>query len=514
MGIIGTLKKRAINRIHKLNRRQLKRHAPEELQHNILVKLLQTARNTAFGKEHHFEEILESDNIPKSFAEHVPIRTYDEMWEWWGRSYHYVEPNVFWPGRPKYFALSSGTSGKPVKRIPVSEQMIKSIRRAGIKQFLAQSNCDLPAGYYDRKTLLFGASSRLHSNGHSYEGYISGISIKESPPWFSMLTEPSRKILEEDWDAKLRKIIEKAPEWDIGSICGLPNWVQLLCERIIEHYHVNTIHDIWPNLAIFVHGGVPFHTYRANFDAMLKRPIAYLGVYSASEGYFAYQEYPDGDMRLIVDNRVYYEFIPFNGENFHPDGTLKDEHQALDITQVQDGMEYALVITTCSGTWRYLIEDVIEFTSVEKMEIKVVGRTQGFLNICSEHVSEENMNYAIKAVGERFGFNIKEYTSIGRNYNDNEFAHYWYIGCDNPTVDPNAVRDYLDETLQNINFYYRDERVLLLKHIIVELLPNKRFYDWLAQKGKVGNQHKFPRLLKDKDFEEWNAFIKEKSVQN
>jgi hypothetical protein len=277
-------------------------------------------------------------------------------------------------------------------------------------------------------------------------------------------------------------------------------------EKVIERYKVKNIHEIWPNLSVFVHGGVSFEPYKKGFEKLLGKPLIYIETYLASEGFIAYQNRPDTHaMKLVLNNGIFFEFVPFNEENFTPEGNLVPEPKVMLIDEIQEGKDYALLISTNSGAWRYLIGDTIRFTSKSKCEIIITGRTKHFLSLCGEHLSVDNMNTAVKHASEVFNIAISEYTVHAVEYN-NLFAHQWYLACDDQ-VDIKALKDCIDNKLKEINDDYQTERKHALQDILIEVLPVKVFNDWMDHKGKSGGQHKFPRVMKGVQLEDWNNFI-------
>ena len=291
-------------------------------------------------------------------------------------------------------------------------------------------------------------------------------------------------------------------------VCGVPAWIQILFERIINYYKVNTIHDIWPNLVMYVHGGVSFTPYKKGFEKLLSKPLIYIETYLASEGFIAYQDHPDSSgMKLVLNNGIFFEFIPFTEKNFDSDGSMRKNPETLTINQVNENTEYALLISTCAGAWRYLIGDTIKFTSLENHEIVITGRTKQFLSLCGEHLSQDNMNNAINMLSDQLDIDIKEFTVAGINY-ENLFAHKWYIGTDD-NIDTKIFKERLDENLKILNDDYRVERIAALKEVFVEILPANIFYDFMRMKGKEGGQNKFPRVLKNDRHVEWEKFLSE-----
>jgi hypothetical protein len=317
------------------------------------------------------------------------------------------------------------------------------------------------------------------------QGDLSGIQAAKLPFWFQHFYKPGKRIAKtRNWDAKLDEITKKAKDWDIGIIVGVPAWIQILMEKIIKYHKVAHVHEIWPNLKVYVHGGVSFDPYRKGFEKLLGKPIHYIETYLASEGFVAFQAYPNRrSMRIVLNNGIFYEFVPFEDKNFDANGEVKPEAETFMIDEVEEGKEYAILLSSCSGAWRYLIGDVIKFTSLEESEIVITGRTKHFLSLCGEHLSVDNMNKAIELVANDLNIAVKEFTVAGIHH-DNLFAHHWYVGTDD-VIDKKLIRDKLDEHLKILNDDYAVERSAALKEVFVEVLPVKTFYDWMQSKGKV-----------------------------
>jgi len=506
MALLGSILKQAID--FRKSIPQLPKNA-NRTQARTLRKLLSRAEYTAFGEQYNFSKILNEKDIIKAFQQNVPTHDYNKIFRrWWYRSLN-GEPFICWPGRVKYFALSSGTSESSSKQIPVTKDMIRAIRRASMKQLLAQSHYNLPKEHFERGILMLGGSTHLNFNGTYFEGDLSGITASNIPFWFQHFYKPGRRISRErDWNAKLDEIVQTAKSWDLSTICGVPAWVTILFERIIEHHKVKTIHDIWPNLNIYVHGGVSLAPYKKGFEKLTARPLIFMETYLASEGFMAYHNHPNSEgMKLVLDNGIFFEFVPFTENNFDADGNMKENPETFSIADVQEGTEYALLLSTCSGAWRYLIGDTIKFSSLKNQEIIITGRTKHFLSLCGEHLSQDNMNRAIELVAEELNIEIKEFTVVGIPYGS-LFAHKWFIGTDD-LVDAVILKEKIDEQLKNLNDDYRVERIAALKDVFVEVLPSSVFYEWMEQKGKMGAQNKFPRVMKNKHLAEWEEFLKQ-----
>jgi len=509
MAILGTLLQKGIKLRETLEQEY---SSPLELQKKELKELLITASGTEFGKYYDFHSILSTfrkgpKGFYRAFKANVPIHDYNKIYkDWWQLSRKGVK-NICWPGRVKYFALSSGTSEASSKYIPVTKDMTMAIRRTSVRQVLTLSKYDLPVELFEAGILLIGGSTHLNKKGSYFEGDLTGIQAAKLPFWFQHFYKPGKKIASNrNWDAKLQEIVQKAPDWNIGIVVGVPAWIQILLERIIAYHKVDHIHDIWPNLRVYVHGGVSFDPYRKGFEKLLGRPIYYIETYLASEGYIAFQVEPKKkSMKLVLNNGLFYEFIPFDEKNFFPSGEIRPEAQALLIDEVEEGKEYAILLSNCAGAWRYLIGDVIKFVSVDEAEIIITGRTKHFLSLCGEHLSVDNMNKAIELLANELNVAIPEFTVAGIPHGS-LFAHHWFLGTD-AKVDPKVVREKLDQYLKELNDDYAVERSAALKEVVVDIYPVKIFYKWMETRGKVGGQNKFPRVMNSNLLEEWTSFL-------
>jgi len=479
----------------------------------VLKKLLRKAQFTEFGQQYRFDEILLSKHVGKKFQELVPTYNYDSIYnQWWQRTLEGI-PDVCWPGKIKYYALSSGTSEAASKYIPITNDLLKGNKIVMIKQLLSlRSYENVPLTSVSKGWLALGGSTQLQKGTGYFAGDLSGITAKKAPIWFQPFYKPGKKIAKEkDWNKKLKDIVEKAPQWDIGFVVGVPAWVQMCMEMIIEKYQLNNIHEMWPNLDFFVHGGVSFEPYKKGFEKLLGKPITYIETYLASEGFIAYQDkqYTKG-MKLVLNEHIFMEFVSFDDNNFDSDGNLLSTANALMVHEVEENKDYALLISTTAGAWRYLIGDTIRFINKERGEIIITGRTKHFLSLVGEHLSVDNMNKAIQLASEELNISIPEFTVAGIPYN-NFFAHQWYIACNN-NVNAEALKNIIDEKLKQLNDDYAVERKSALKETFVEVLTPQQFMDFMKLKGKVGGQHKFPRVLKGKMLQEWQHFLKKELV--
>ena len=483
---------------------------PKRQQLRVLKKLLKKARFTEFGQKYRFDDILLSKNPAKQFQESVPVHDYNKIYEeWWQKTLDGI-PDVAWPGKIKYYALSSGTSESASKYIPVTKDMLRSNQVNYLRQMISLIGYEhLPRNAITKGFLMLGGATDLKKGKAGwYAGDLSGILAKNRPFWFQTFYKPGGRIARiQDWNEKLNEIVEKAPGWDIGYIVGVPAWCQMCMEMIVEHYKVKTIHDIWPNLGFFVHGGVAFEPYKKGFEKLLGKPIVYIENYLSSEGFIGYKdrEHAKG-MRLILDNNIFMEFVPFDDHNFDSEGKMVANPESLLIHEVEEGRDYALLMSTNAGAWRYLIGDTLRFVDRQRCEVVITGRTKHFLSLVGEHLSVENMNRAVEMTSDEFNISIPEFAVVGFPY-ENMFAHKWYIACDD-AIDPEMLINRIDEHLCKLNDDYATERGSALKKVFVQVLPEASFMKFMEQKGKLGSQHKFPRVLKGKVLEEWNEFLK------
>ena len=489
--------------------------SPRRQQIKVLKKVLKKARFTEFGQQYRFDEILLSKHPEKKFQELVPTYNYSKIYkQWWHRALEGF-PDVCWPGKVKYFALSSGTSEAASKYIPITNDLMRGNRIVMIKHLLTlRSYTNIPVRSIGKGWLMMGGSTDLQKGAGYYAGDLSGITAKKLPFWFTPFYKPGKKIArEKDWNKKMEEIVESAPQWDISFLVGVPAWIQMCMEQIIARYNLNTIHDIWPNLSFFVHGGVSFEPYKKAFEKLLSKPLTYIETYLASEGFIAYQDlqFAKG-MKLVTNEHIFLEFVPFDDKNFDHEGNMIELPEALMIHEVEEGRDYALLISTTAGAWRYLIGDTVRFVDKVRCEIIITGRTKHFLSLVGEHLSVDNMTKAVQLASEEMNVSIPEFTVAGVPCGS-FFAHEWFVACDDK-VDANRLGNKIDDHLKLLNDDYAVERKSALKDIRVMVLPENKFMDFMTQNGKVGGQHKFPRVLKGKIFEDWKKFISVGSIQS
>ncbi len=505
MPIIGKLIKRTNSISYKRN---LKKKNDFSRQITLLKRALNRSKFTAFGMHYDFESYCSSLDVFDQFQKHVPIQDFDALYDQWLYQTLEGKRDITWPGKVKYFALSSGTTGSPSKRIPVTHQMIRSFQKVSVKQLATLHELDLPEEFYQAQILPVGGSTRLVKGENHIEGDLSGILRKHAPLVASPFTKPEKHISQQaDWNTKLQMMVEKAPEWNIGVLAGVPSWCILLMEKVIEHHGLKSIHDVWPNFHVYVHGGVFMAPYEKRLQRVLGQKVHLIDTYLASEGYFGYQtDVNRKSMKLLLDTGVFFEFVPFTSDYFDSEGNLIDKHTAFSIDEVQPQLDYAIVVSTNAGLWRYLIGDLVQFTDIEKHEIILTGRIKQYLSLCGEHLSLDNINTAIDSVAKEENIEITEFTIIAY---EEELTHHWFLGTEND-VDADGLMQKIDQKICSLNDDYACSRKVNLKKPMVTVLSPQLFYDFLEKIGKTGSQFKFPRVIGQTQKQDWLEFVAKK----
>jgi len=506
MSLLGTIIKKG------LEWNQLLLESPVDAtpaQHQQLRKLLSTAKDTAIGKYYGYAELLEHDDLEAAFRERVPLVDYHQMHaQWWKQQEKY--PDITWPGHPDFFALSSGTTGSKSKRIPITADFIQSMRDVGKSMVRALPDYHLPETLYESEILMLSSSADLVDSKHGYRmGEISGINVSNFPGWYDMFYRPGQEIAAiDDWDERCAAIVKEAPNWDIGAICGIPSWVLLLLRAIIKEHKLNTIHDLWPSLRVYASGGVAFETFRSDFEEVTEKPLIIMDTYLASEGFFAYTTSPDTmDMRLALEHGYYYEFIPFDERGVDDRGQILDNPECISIRDVELDQDYVLVVSSCSGAWRYIIGDTIRFTSIEPHNIVITGRTKFFLNVVGSQLSEEKLDAGILAATESAGISVNEYMVAALQDDEGDYLHHWVVVTDDAVEDELAFAKMLDENLQGVNKNYAVARSKALKRITTQIISKQQYYDYLDQQKKKGGQVKTPKVMTSTKMEELLEFL-------
>jgi len=471
---------------------------PIEVQNEIFSYLLKTARKTEFGKEYAFGEIKDL----KTFKERVPIHTYEDI-------YPYIEKllngkqNVLWPSEIKWFAKSSGTTNAKSKFIPVSQEALTDCHFKGGKDMLGiYFNNHPDSKIFTGKGLAIGGSQQINqfdSNSNSYYGDVSAVIMSNLPFWAQLARIPSLEIaLMSEWEEKIEKMATTTIEENVTNIVGVPTWTVVLLQRILEITGKKHIHEVWPNLEVFIHGAVSFEPYEALFKKLApSRNMNYLETYNASEGFFGIQDQPSSrDLLLMLDYGIYYEFIPF--EN------VGDENpETIGLEDVELHKNYALVISTNAGLWRYMIGDTVKFTSLDPYRIRISGRTKHFINAFGEELIVENAESAIRQACEKSSAIIGDYTA-GPRYLEKgkKGGHEWIIEFKERPDDMSLFVEVLDDTLKGLNSDYEAKRYknIALEPPIIHAATTGTFYKWMKKRGKLGGQHKVPRLSNNREY--------------
>lgn len=504
MPIIGGLIKKAIELTQAFNEQD----RPIHLQGQQLKKLLQKASSTAFGQYYGFAFLSETEDPIQAYQAAVPIFDYDQMRHWWEQQQKY--PHITWPGKPDFFALSSGTTGKESKRIPVTDDMLQSFRNVSLAQVQSLQNFDLPPTFFEKQILALGSSTDLQPYKGHLEGEISGINASNAPDWFDFFYKPGKEIAQiNDWDQRLAAIVKAAPNWDIGALAGIPSWILMMLKAIIKRHHLSSIHELWPDLQVYTTGGVAFEPYRESFEALFDRKVQYMDTYLASEGYFAFNARPGTDaMQLALQQGMFYEFVPFDETGFDDAGHLLADPVVKTIEEVEEEKDYALLVSTPAGTYRYMIGDTVKFTDVARGEILITGRTKYFLNVVGSQLSEEKLNQAIQQLSRELGVAINEFSVAALKDENDHYYHHWILGTDE-AIEPHRATELLDQFLKELNKNYRIARSKALKYIQLQQIPKEGFYEWLEVNKKKGGQIKVPKVMTAEKMQEFVSFLKQ-----
>ena len=468
---------------------------PEDVQNELLLKLLNKAKNTKLGKEKEFASIKNY----KDFTAKVPIQKY-ETFEPLIERCRKGEQNIFWPSDIKWFAKSSGTTNAKSKFIPVSDDALEYCHmKAGKDMLCWYINNNPKTQLFTGKGLRLGGSSEVYQDNGSYFGDLSAIIIENMPFWADFSSAPSQEVaLMSNWETKMDAIIDETINENITSLAGVPSWMLVLLNRVLERTGKDNILEVWPNLEVYFHGGVNFNPYREQYKKMIpKKEFKYYEIYNASEGFFAIQDRNHSkELLLMLDYGIFYEFIPmsdYNGEN----------SKTIPLSEVKKDIDYALIITTNGGLWRYLIGDTIRFTSLDPYRIKITGRTKHYINVFGEELNIENVEDALKMACEKTSATISDYT-VGPIFmsGKEKGSHEWIIEFNNKPDSMSYFTEVLDNALKSINSDYEAKRYLNMTLMPPKVHQVKQglFYSWLKKKNKLGGQHKVPRLSNTRDF--------------
>ena len=468
---------------------------PEEVQDEVLHQLLSFAEDTEIGRKYDFESIASYE----TFAERVPIVSYEEVEPMIERSRR-GEQNIFWPTTIKWFAKSSGTTNAKSKFIPVSSEALEDCHYKSSKDLLClYLNNNENSQLFTGKSLRLGGSKELYQDNGTVFGDLSAILIDNMPFWAELSSTPSNKVsLMSEWETKLQAIIKESVQENVTSLAGVPSWMLVLLNNVLEQTGKEHLFSVWENLEVYFHGGVSFTPYKDQYSRLLPRKnFNYYEIYNASEGFFAIQDRNNADdLLLMLDYGIFYEFIPM--ETY---GT--SEQITLPLWNVKVGRNYAVIITTNAGLWRYKIGDTVRFTSTNPYRIKITGRTKHHINVFGEELIIENAEEALKTICIKTGSEIKDYTVAPIFMEGKEKgAHEWIIEFRKAPEELAYFIEILDNALKSLNSDYEAKRYnnITLKLPKVHIARENLFYDWLKSKDKLGGQHKIPRLSNKRDY--------------
>ena len=473
-------------RIHQI---ELFKKYPLEVQNEVLISLLKNAKNTEFGIKYNFNSI----NNYSSFSKNIPITDYESFFKYIERSIK-GESNIFWSSPIKWYAQSSGTTNSKSKFIPVSKESLEECHyKAGKDVLCLYVNNNEDSNLFSGKSLRLGGSKKLYENNNNYFGDLSAILIDNLPLWAELLSAPSNEIsLMDKWDEKIKAIINSTLNENITSLAGVPSWMLILLNKILEDRNERTIKYIWKNLEVYFHGGVNFNPYINQFKSVLGEDVRFYETYNASEGFFAIQDRNGSDdMLLMLDYGIYFEFEILNKLN----------HEIINLSKVKLDTNYAIIISTNAGLWRYKIGDTIKFTSLNPFRIKITGRTKSFINAFGEELIIENAENALNKTLSKHKSRIVEYT-VAPSFisKKNSGYHQWLIEFEKKPLNISKFCEDLDNNLQELNSDYKSKRFkdITMKSLEIIIAKEKLFFDWLRLKNKLGGQNKIPRLSNDR----------------
>jgi hypothetical protein len=469
---------------------------PNEVQEEWFEKLISAAENTEWGKGHHYKSI----STLNEFKERVPLQNYDTLKPYIERMLK-GEQNVLWPSEIKWFAKSSGTTNDRSKFIPVSEEALEECHFKGGKDMLTMYFNNRPdSKLFTGKILTLGGSHQVSQlNADTFFGDLSAVIMKNLPLWAQFYRTPHLDIaLLENFEEKIEKMAYATIDSNMTGISGVPTWNILLFKRILEITGKDNLLEVWPNLELYFHGAVNFTPYREQFKKLIPdREMYYLETYNATEGFFGIQDLEEpGEMLLMLDYGIFYEFLPL--ENLG-----KENPQTLTLDEVEVGENYALIISTNAGLWRYMIGDTIRFTSLAPYRIQITGRTKHYINAFGEEVIVDNADRALEEACRQTGAIVQEYTAGPVYFSDNKAgSHEWIIEFEKKPAEFERFVDLLDESLRKINSDYDAKRFkdMALHRPLVHVAPRDTFFKWMKEKGKLGGQHKVPRLANNREY--------------
>jgi len=476
-------------RIHEI---ELYKKYPYEVQNELFEKLIHTAEHTEWGQKYNYSKIT---NI-NQYRETVPINTYHDLEDYFNRM-RKGECDILWPEDIKWFAKSSGTTNSKSKFIPISEESLNECHYSGGKELLAVYHEAYPESeFLSGKTIAVAGSTKQDSNGGVYVGDLSAILMSNLPIWAHLSKAPKLSIvIMDEWQEKLEKIVEHTLEEDVRAISGVPSWILVILRRALEVSGKKYIKELWPNFELVVHGGVSFAPYAQQFEEICGPDVHYQEVYNASEGFFAMQDdFERDDMLLMLDNGVFYEFMPMS--EYH-----SENPKTIGLQEVEMGVAYALVISTNAGLWRYLIGDTVVFTSLHPFRIRINGRTKSFINAVGEELVVENADNAILHACSMTNAVMSEYTAAPIYFsNKKQAGHEWLIEFEHEPDDIDLFAEFLDNGLKMVNSDYEAKRYhnMILMPPKVQKLPKGSFMQWLEKHHRLGGQYKVPRLSNER----------------
>lgn len=468
---------------------------PNEVQEELLFNLIRSAEGTVLGKKYEFSSIKSY----KTFSERVPVSTYEEL-EPLIELTRKGEQNVFWATPIKWFAKSSGTTNAKSKFIPVSNEALEDCHYKASKDLLClYLNNNEESELFTGKSLRLGGSKQLYEDNNTFFGDLSAILIDNMPFWAEFSSTPSNKVsLMSEWETKIQAIINETKNENVTSFAGVPSWMLVLLNKMLEETGKGNLLEIWPNLEVYFHGGVSFEPYREQYKKILPNPdFKFYEIYNASEGFFAIQDLNNSsDLLLMLDYGIFYEFIPM--DTF---GTLNQ--RVIRLAEVELNKNYAVVITTNSGLWRYLIGDTIRFTSLNPYRVRVTGRTKHHINVFGEELMVENTDMALAKACQELNCEVIDYTVAPIFMDGKEKgAHEWMVEFRKAPENLETFGKLLDESLQSLNSDYEAKRYnnMTLNPLVLNVARTNLFYDWLKEQDKLGGQHKIPRLSNQREY--------------
>ena len=468
---------------------------PNEVQQELLYGLLNSASKTEVGIENDFQSIKNYSD----FKNRLPVVDYENIVDQIERSRNGVQ-NIFWPSPIKWFAKSSGTSNAKSKFIPISnESLVDCHYKAGKDMLSIYYNNNEDAQILAGKCLRLGGSSELYQNTDSYFGDLSAIIIDNLPFWAELGSTPSQKVsLMSEWEAKMEAIINETLEEKVTSLAGVPSWMLVLLQNVLKKTYKATITEVWPMVEVYFHGGVSFHPYKKQFEKLFQgNDLNFFEIYNASEGFFGMQDQNDSsELLLMLDYGIFYEFIPMDQIN------RDDTEIIIPLSEIELGKNYAMVISTNAGLWRYKIGDTIKFTSISPYRIQITGRIKNHINVFGEELMIENAEVALGKASKEMDLDIVDYTA-GPIFMESgkKGAHQWLIEFKTPPRDTKKFTKLFDRFLKEVNSDYEAKRYkdMALGMPKVSIAKKDLFYNWMAKKNKLGGQHKVPRLSNQRE---------------